>query len=222
MIGKSTGLLSFLPLLLFANACDTSHTPTVPEVVSDTRQDIGHGHRHIHGSGQVHEHEHTDGFVGAHAHVHQHPHRHPDPIHGGRIIDLLPAATSTTEATDTRNCWHAEILPLADGQISLFLLKEYPEGGFEDYPIPAQRLLAKVAAPSVPVNVSTIPDETDSHQQLAFIADGGQKESARFNATLPQTMQRLQALTVNIPAIVIETRQYSLSFQVSLDKSAEK
>ncbi|MEM8735980.1 MAG: hypothetical protein AAGG44_17255, partial [Planctomycetota bacterium] len=111
--------------LIYEAGCETKTPPAAKQVgttpiegnlTSDTQRDLGHEHRHIHGGGQLHDHEH-EGFEGAHEHPHLHEHRHAPSRHGGRIV----AIGHTDHLSRFRNHYHAEVPPVEDGKLNIYL-----------------------------------------------------------------------------------------------------
>lgn len=166
----------------------------------NTQADLSHEHRHRHEEGQDHDHEHGD-FRGEHSHDHDHAHRHADAPNGGRIIPI--AHTSHRPGVVE---YHAEIMPVAAGNLTFRLLTESPDGSWQGYPIDAATIDATVQAgdePSVPVTFRPNPDQ----------------ESSAFTASLPSSVAAVELFRVTVPEITLGQQVLEFEFVAGSQKT---
>ena len=152
--------------------------PQPPESLN-TQQDVSHQHRHVHGKGLAHDHQHAE-FQGAHAHSHGHQHRHSEAPHGGQIV-----AIGHTEHRQGKPNYHAEIMPVTDGNITFHLLTESAEGSWEAYPI---KISAIKAAISTGKETEVLQIDVTFHPER-------ERESSTFRANLPKSMSPIEEVS---------------------------
>ncbi|MEM7474947.1 MAG: hypothetical protein AAF483_08140 [Planctomycetota bacterium] len=183
-------------LVLFAAGCQED-----PEVSSDTQHDLGHQHKHIHGKGHDHEHEHDEFKAGAHDHSHSHGHRHGEPLFGGEIV-----AIGHSHHKDGEQHFHAEVLPVADGKLTMHLLTE-EDGEGKSYPVKETEILAYMGLPE---------DSPTMAQEVAFKPSSESEESSEFVVEIPEYLLG-KAIEVVIPKIVLGGERLSFDFKLKGD-----
>ena len=164
----------------------------------DTQRDVSHVHRHVHSDDVAHDHGHAD-FEGAHSHPHDHQHRHPDAPHGGRIV----AIGHTAHQNDGEPLYHAEIMPIQSGTITLHLLTE-SNGSWNEFPIDARQIGGVVAAsdepdaPTYPLTFESIDDNP-----------------SEFTASVPKNLVDAKKLRVAVADLTLGTEVHQLEFDTS-------
>ena len=152
----------------------------------NTQSDVSHQHRHVHQDGVTHDHGHSD-FEGAHSHAHDHQHRHPDAPHGGRIV----AIGHTAHRNDGEPLYHAEIMPIQAGSITMHLLTESKDGSWDEYPIEAEKIVGVVAGKGT---------DTSPHP-VTFLTTGNR--NSKFTAAVPESLVNADELRISISDLTL-------------------
>lgn len=165
----------------------------------NTQQDVSHSHRHVHSDDVAHDHGHAD-FEGAHEHAHDHQHRHPDAPHGGRIV----AIGHTAHRDDGETRYHAEIMPIQAGTITLHLLTESKDGSWAEFPIGDEQIGGVVAA----------GDESDAPTHpLTFESIGANR--SEFTAKVPEILGNAEKLRISLSDLTLGREVHQFEFDAS-------
>ena len=197
------GLLPLAAAFLVAVGCEQRDAS---QITTDMHEDFEHDHEHVHGDGHDHDHHHADHTEGAHSHPHSHPHRHGEPLHGGRIVSI-----GHTHHRDEVTHYHAEVLPLLDGAVTLYLLTESPDGELIEFPVPAEEFAALIGA-----------DDIALARNVTFAPDGDDATTARFIAKLDPELIGGGPVTFVVPRITLDGNRLSFRFPGDLGEDPEE
>ncbi|MAR13516.1 MAG: hypothetical protein CL681_26525 [Blastopirellula sp.] len=191
---------SYLLGTLLLCGCNQS-APTT----GDMNADFDHNHRHQHGTGHDHEHDHDDGFAGGHSHEHGHGHRHGKPLHGGRLVSI-----GHSHHAEGATHYHAEIMPLVDGRVTIHLLTENDAGESVAFPIEVAEITAYV---------DRLDREDSLATEIVFTAEGDGPAS-EFVTTVPETHRDSAELSIVVPKVKLGGERQNFSFTVSTGEQA--
>ena len=139
-----------------------------------------------------------------HAHGHGHPHAHSHstikPAHGGRMVPIGHTHQGS-EATH----YYAEIMPPADGKVTMYLTRTDAYEKSQPLQIDAEEILA-YAAP--------LDRQAGLAPELVFHAtkDG---DRAVWSAKIPESLKEGSGLSVVIPKLTLGDEWQNFSFQTS-------
>ena len=153
---------------------------------NDRQVDSGDGHRHQHGSDQS----------GQHTHGHQ----HGEPLYGGRLV-AIGHTHHGTEATH----YHAEIIPIRDGQLAFHVLTQNTGGNSEPLRVEATKIVAYV---------DRTGKQSTRAEEVAFVSEQDPAGS-KFVAPVPESLLDCQRLLVVVPKIQLGGERLSFSFTTS-------
>ncbi|MFN3193336.1 MAG: hypothetical protein ACE361_22685 [Aureliella sp.] len=215
--------------LITSGGCESEPNPKIEQVAtapltselsSDTQHDLGHVHRHLHGDGQRHDHEHQD-FEGAHEHPHQHGHRHAPAIHGGKIV----AIGHTDHKSPFRNHYHAEVTPISNGQLDVYLSCIEAKKSSSSSEIPddfAPTTFSGTLSAAIPESPTPTGDNSVAIQ---FTRNDVPKfDCIRFTAQIPpafRTPDDLTTFRIKVDEIILKDEAYGFATLIPSNPDAQ-
>ncbi|REJ83651.1 MAG: hypothetical protein DWQ34_22750 [Planctomycetota bacterium] len=182
---REVRLLRLAAVLLVAVGCERQNSS---RITTDTHEDVEHEHRH------------ADRTEEMHTHPHANPQRHREPLHGGRIVPI-----GHTHHDEDVTHYYAEVLPVHEGAITLYLLTESPDGELVEFPVPTAEFTALVAG-----------DDVALAREVIFAPVGDDRTSARFVAAVDSDLIGRGTATFVVPKITLDGNRLSFSFPVDL------
>ena len=176
-------------------------TESTPDVTPEVHTDSSNDHEHHHGG--EHDHGHGDGLAGTHSHDHSHNRSLGKPLHGGRIV---PIGHAHHKGGVTH--FHAEVMPLVDDVIRLYLLTESDDGESVGYSTEDKEIPALVS----------VQAKGSLSKEVSFESKAGSDDSAEFILAIPESLAGGRAFSVVIPKITLGGQRQNFSFSISRQK----
>lgn len=156
--------------------------------------DPGDGSRHA-GAGEEH---HNGDHRGQHSHSEHGDHFKP--LHGGTLTDI-------GHTHDKKGVTHyfAEIMPVSEGRVRFYVLKETDKGGLEEH---------NVESGEISSFVDERGQERPRSREVVFVADTKDGNSASFSADLAQVFTDGGEFTIVVPKLTVGRERMSFSFSV--------
>ena len=180
----------------------TNSAPPDKAILTDHEDDVTHTHTHRHGPGFDHGHEHDKEGDHKHSHKHTHSHVHAEKgIHDGRIVSM----GHTHDKKDVTH-YHAEVMPVADGKLTLHLLIEKPGGEMSEQPVADKEIVAYL---------NRRDDELLNAKKIVLTGSAESGESSTFVAPLPEEAFGKKVKVV-FPRVKVGGERLSFSFELEV------